>query len=115
MCVGVGGSPEGVATACAVKALGGFIQTTLAPRTDAEYQRGAAAGLRMDHVYEADDLVASDNTLFVATGVTDGNLVGGVRRLGSVIRTESIVLRSRSGTIRRVVADHLAQKWLGED
>jgi fructose-1,6-bisphosphatase II len=68
----------------------------------------------MDHVYEADDLVRSNNTFFVATGVTDGAMVAGVRRLGPVIRTESIVLRSHSGTIRRVSADHLASKWLDD-
>lgn len=54
----------------------------------------------------------SDNTFFVATGVTDGELVRGVRRQGDIITTESLVLRSRSGTVRRVVADHLASKWL---
>lgn len=112
MCVGVGGSPEGVATACALKAIGGFIQGILLPGTDDERQRGLDAGLKFDHVYGADDLVASDNTFFVATGVTDGGLVNGVRRMGPIIRTESIVLRSRSGTIRRVHADHLAAKWL---
>ncbi|MDF1479482.1 class II fructose-bisphosphatase [Leifsonia sp. H3M29-4] len=112
LCVGVGGSPEGVATACAIKALGGFIQGRLAPKTEEERVKGAAAGLKFDYVYEADELVRSDNTFFVATGVTDGTLVNGVRRLGPIIRTESIVLRSRSGTIRRVNADHLAQKWL---
>ena len=111
MCIGTGGSPEGVATACAIKALGGFIQTRLAPGSDAERSRGEAAGLLFDHVYEADDLVQGDNTFFVATGVTDGQLVGGVRRLGPVIRTESIVLRSKSGTIRRIVADHRAALW----
>lgn len=115
LCVGVGGSPEGVATACAVKALGGLIQTRLAPKDEVERRQGAEAGLRFDHVYEADELVSGDNTLFVATGVTDGNLVSGVRRLGPIIRTESIVLRSHSGTIRRVLADHLAAKWLDED
>ncbi|SDQ63118.1 class II fructose-bisphosphatase [Quadrisphaera sp. DSM 44207] len=112
MCVGIGGSPEGVVTACAVKALGGVIQTRLAPRDDAERQRGTDAGLDMDRVYEADDLVASDNTFFVATGVTDGGLVDGVRERGSTIRTESVVLRARSGTVRRIVADHLTEKWL---
>jgi fructose-1,6-bisphosphatase II len=65
-------------------------------------------------VYSADELVRSENTFFVATGVTDGGLVRGVRRLGPIIRTESIVLRSTSGTIRRVEADHLAAKWLDE-
>lgn len=114
MCVGIGGSPEGVATACAVKALGGFIQGILYPQADDERARGAAAGLEFDRVYEADDLVRGDNTFFVATGVTDGALVRGVERKGPIIRTESIVLRARSGTIRRVLADHSVQKWLGE-
>ena len=113
MCAGIGGSPEGVATACAIKALGGEIQTILYPKTDDELQRGTDAGLLFDHVYDADTLVRSDNTFFVATGVTDGGLVNGVKRLGPIIRTESIVLRSHSGTIRRVTADHLAEKWLG--
>ncbi len=112
ICVGIGGSPEGVATACAIKALGGLIQGILAPSTGLERELGTDAGLKFDHVYEADDLVRSDNTFFVATGVTDGGLVNGVRRLGPIIRTESIVLRSHSNTIRRVSADHLAEKWL---
>ncbi len=112
ICAGIGGSPEGVATACAIKALGGVIQTMLHPQTDDEKQRGLDAGLLFDHVYDADTLVRSDNTFFVATGVTDGGLVSGVKRLGPIIRTESIVLRSHSGTIRRVHADHLAEKWL---
>jgi len=112
MCVGTGGSPEGVATACAIKALGGVIQTILAPKTDEERQKGLDAGLKFDHVYEAAELVTSDNTFFVATGVTDGMLVRGVQRKGPIIRTESIVLRSHSGTIRRITADHLVSKWL---
>ncbi len=114
MCVGIGGSPEGVATAAAIKALGGFIQGRLAPTTDEERQRGIDAGLKFDHVYEADELVRGDNTFFVATGVTNGELVSGVQRKGPVIRTESVVLRARSGTIRRVVADHLVSKWLDD-
>ncbi len=112
MCVGIGGSPEGVATACAIKALGGFIQTRLAPKDDDERQKGIDAGLDIDKLYTADDLVRGDNTFFVATGVTDGGLVAGVKRLGPIIRTESIVLRSHSGTIRRIEADHLVEKWL---
>jgi fructose-1,6-bisphosphatase II len=112
MCVGIGGSPEGVATACAVKALGGFMQGRLSPTTDEEKQRGLDAGLRFDHIYGVNDLVSGDNTFFVATGVTDGELVRGVRRDGPIISTESIVLRARSGTIRRVSADHQASKWL---
>ncbi|MBN9140986.1 MAG: class II fructose-bisphosphatase [Micrococcales bacterium] len=111
MCVGIGGSPEGVATACAVKALGGLIQGRLAPGDDAERERGEAAGLLFDHVYEADELVRGENTFFVATGVTDGALLDGVRKLGPVIRTESIVVRGRSGTVRRITADYRASRW----
>jgi fructose-1,6-bisphosphatase II len=114
MCVGIGGSPEGVATACAIKALGGLMQGRLAPTSDDEKQQGIDHGLKFDHVYEVDDLVSSDNTFFVATGVTDGELVKGVRRSGPIITTESIVLRSRSGTLRRVSAEHLASKWLDD-
>jgi len=114
MCVGIGGSPEGVATACAIKALGGFMQGVLHPMDDDEKQRGIDAGLVFDHVYGLNDLVSSDNTFFVATGVTDGELVRGVRRAGPVISTESIVLRARSGTLRRVSADHQASKWLDD-
>jgi fructose-1,6-bisphosphatase II len=112
MCVGIGGSPEGVVTACAIKALGGFIQGRLAPKDEAERARGVAAGLDLDRVYDADGLVAGNNTMFVATGVTDGGLVEGVRRKGPIIRTESVVLRSRSGTLRRIISDHVAERWL---
>jgi len=114
MCVGIGGSPEGVATACAIKALGGFMQGVLHPTDDDEKQLGIEAGLKFDQVYGLDDLVSSDNTFFVATGVTDGELVRGVRRNGPLISTESIVLRARSGTLRRVSADHQASKWLDD-
>jgi len=112
LCIGVGGCPEGVATAAAVKAIGGFIQGRLWPLDDAERARGEAAGLRMDYTYEADELVSGDNTIFVVTGVTDGSLVKGVERRGDVIDTESLILRSKSGTIRRIQATHLASKWL---
>ena len=112
MCVGIGGTPEGIITACALKALGGLIQGRLLPRDDLEKQKALDAGHDLERVLEIDDLVTSDNTYFVATGVTDGQLVDGVRRKGPVIHTESIVLRGRSGTIRRVVADHVASKWV---
>jgi fructose-1,6-bisphosphatase II len=88
------------------------MQGRLAPKDDEERARGEAAGLDCDRVYELDDLVRGDNTFFVATGVTDGELVDGVRKMGPIIRTESIVLRGKSGTIRRIIADHLAEKWL---
>jgi len=113
MCVGIGGSPEGIVTACAIKALGGHIQGRLWPRDDDERQRGIDAGLKLgDHVYEADDMVSGQNTIFVATGVTDGQLVAGVSRSGDHLYTESVVLRSASGTLRRISSDHLASKWL---
>lgn len=112
LCYGVGGSPEGVATTCAIKALGGFIQGRLMPGSDEERERGIRAGLKFDYVYSADELVASDNTFFVATGVTDGELVRGVRHDGPWLKTESVIFRSRSGTIRRVNSDYLAERWL---
>jgi len=112
MCIGIGGSPEGVVTACGVKALGGFIQGILAPKEDFEFARGKAAGLRFDHVYEMDEMVASDNTFFVATGVTDGPLLSGVRKRGGIISTESIVIRGKSGTVRRVFAEHQGERWV---
>jgi fructose-1,6-bisphosphatase II len=111
MCVGVGGSPEGVVTACAITAMGGLMQGILMPRDDQEAQRGIESGLKMDFVYDATELVRSDNTFFIATGVTDGGLLQGVRRKGPVIRTESMVIRGRSGTIRRIFADHHASRW----
>ncbi|MGO2659710.1 class II fructose-bisphosphatase [Mycetocola reblochoni] len=112
MCVGIGGTPEGIITACAVKALGGVIQGVLSPKDDQERDKAIAAGHDLDRVLHAGDLVKGDNTYFVATGVTHGELVDGVQRNGHLIRTESIVLRSKSGTIRRVVGDHLVEKWL---
>jgi fructose-1,6-bisphosphatase II len=113
MCVGVGGSPEGIVTACAIKALGGHIQGILWPGNDDEKQKGADHGLKTDgYVYEADELVTGQNTIFVATGVTDGQLVAGVRREGDFIYSESVVLRGRSGTLRRIVSEHLTSKWL---
>ncbi len=113
MCVGIGGSPEGIVTACAIKALGGHIQGRLWPRDDDERQRGVDSGLKMDgYVYEADELVRGSNTIFVATGVTDGQLVAGVRREGDYVYTESVVLRGASGTLRRISSEHLTSKWL---
>ena len=81
-------------------------------RTTQERARGEAAGLKFDTVLSADDLVSGDNTMFIATGVTDGGLVDGVRLLGDHIRTESVVLRSKSGTFRRIVSEHVADRWL---
>lgn len=112
MCVGIGGSPEGIVTACGIKALGGLIQGILAPREDFEIERGKAAGLKFDYVYEMNEMVASDNTFFVATGVTDGALLSGVRKRGGLVTTESIVIRGRSGTVRKVFAEYQADRWI---
>ncbi len=111
LCVGIGGSPEGVVTTCAVKGLGGLVQGILHPTSDEERARGEAAGLKFDHVYEMDELVASNNTIFVATGVTDGGLLEGVRRKGPIVKTHSIAIRAKTGTIREVFAEHLAERW----
>ena len=112
MSVGIGGSPEGIVTACGIKALGGLIQGILAPREDHEFEGGEKAGLKFDYVYEMDEMVASDNTFFVATGVTDGALLSGVRKRGEIVTTESIVIRGRSGTVRKVFAEYQADRWI---
>ena len=112
MSVGIGGSPEGIVTACGIKALGGLIQGILAPKEPFEFERGEAAGLKFEHVYEMDEMVSSDNTFFVATGVTDGALLSGVRKRGEIVTTESIVIRGRSGTVRKVFAEYQAERWI---
>jgi fructose-1,6-bisphosphatase II len=112
ICAGIGGSPEGIVTACGIRALGGFMQGILDPREDFEKERGAAAGLKFDYVYEMNEMVSSDNTFFVATGVTDGTLLSGVRKENDMIFTESIVIRGRSGTVRKVFAEYQASRWI---
>ena len=112
MLLGIGGAPEGTVTACAVKALGGYMEGRMAPLNDEQLAKAIAAGHDLDRIFTQDDLVTSDNTYFVATGVTDGMLLKGVSREGKYVRTDSIILRSRSGTIRRVSADYLADRWL---
>ena len=112
MLLGIGGAPEGTVTACAVKALGGYMEGRMAPLDAEQLAKATAAGHDLDRIFTQDDLVTSDNTYFVATGVTDGMLLKGVSREGKYVRTDSIILRSRSGTIRRVSADYLAERWL---
>jgi fructose-1,6-bisphosphatase II len=111
--------PEGVATTCAIKALGGHIQGRLWPRDDDEKQKGIDAGLKLDdYVYEADELVTGTNTIFVATGVTNGELVGACAATGDYVYTESVVLRgararcaaSRRSTSRRSGSDAAARR-----
>ena len=104
--LGIGGTPEGIITACAIKALGGVIQGKLWPTDDAERQRAIDAGHDLDRVLSTDDLVTSDDVFFAATGITDGELVGGVRYHKGIATTHSLVMRSRSGTIRRIDSEH---------
>lgn len=111
MMLGIGGTPEGIVAACAIKATGGVIQGRLAPTDDAERQKAVDAGHDLDRVLATDDLVTSDNCYFAATGVTNGDLVKGVRFGRGRIFTQSLVMRSASGTVRVVDAEHRREKW----
>lgn len=104
--LGVGGTPEGIITACAIKCLGGVIQGRLWPQDDAERQHAIDSGHDLDQVLTTDDLVKTDNCYFVATGITDGELLRGVRYRAGGATTESLVMRSKSGTTRVVEAHH---------
>jgi fructose-1,6-bisphosphatase II len=104
---GIGGTPEGVLSAAAIKCLGGQILGRLWPRDDGERQAAEQAGYDLDRVLDVDDLVGGGDAFFAATGVTDGDLLDGVRYLGDGhATTESLVMRSRSGTVRKVQARH---------
>jgi fructose-1,6-bisphosphatase II len=108
--IGVGGTPEGVISAAAIKCLGGAIQGRLWPRDDDERRRLEEAGYDVDKVLTTDDLIAGEDVFVAATGVTGGSLLAGVRYTRDGARTESIVMRSRSGTVRRVEAEHELEK-----
>ncbi len=110
--LGIGGTPEGIITACAMKCLDGVIQGRLWPKDDEERQRALDAGhdLDPDHVLSTDDLVTGDDVFFVATGITDGELMQGVRYRAGGASTHSLVMRSRSGTIRSITSEHKLQK-----
>jgi fructose-1,6-bisphosphatase II len=108
--MGIGGTPEGVLSAAALKCVGGSIQGKLWPRTDEERQSLVDDGYDLDRVLTTDDLVGSQNVFFAATGVTTGALLRGVRYTRDGATTDSIVMRSRSGTVRRIEATHAFQK-----
>lgn len=110
--LGIGGTPEGIITACAMKSLGGTIQGRLWPQDDDERQKAIDAGhvLDPDHVLTTDTLVTGDDCFFVATGITDGELLRGVRYRAGGATTHSLVMRSRSGTIRSITSEHQLQK-----
>ncbi len=110
MLMGIGGSPEAVITAAALKCMGGDMQCKLMPRNEEERQAAIDAGQDLDKVFTIDDLVTGDNVFFAATGITTGALLRGVRYYGGGASTQSLVMRSRSGTIRKINSNHRLEK-----
>jgi fructose-1,6-bisphosphatase II len=110
MLYGIGGTPEGIITAAALKCMGGAMQSRLWPRDDDERARAIAAGHDLDRVLTTDDLVRGDNVFFCATGVTDGDLLRGVHYHAGGCTTQSIVMRSKSGTVRMIDGYHRLTK-----
>jgi fructose-1,6-bisphosphatase II len=108
--MGIGGTPEGITAACALKCLGGMMQAKLWPRDDDEKQKALAAGHDLSRVLTTEDLVRGDNAFFVATGVTGGDLLRGVRYREGGAYTQSIVMRSKSGTVRVIDSYHRLEK-----
>lgn len=107
---GVGGTPEGIIAACAMKCVGGTIQGRLWPRDDAERGKAVDAGHDVDRVLTTDDLVQGEDVFFVATGITEGELLRGVRYRAGTCMTHSLVMRARSGTIRSIHSEHSFDK-----
>jgi fructose-1,6-bisphosphatase II len=108
--LGIGGTPEGIITACAIKTMGGVIQAKLWPTDDAERAKAIDAGHDLDRVLSTDELVTGDDVFFVATGITDGEMLRGVRYKGGGATTHSLVMRSRSGTMRLIASEHQLTK-----
>jgi fructose-1,6-bisphosphatase II len=108
--IGIGGTPEGVLAACALRAMGGEIQGKLYARDEAELRRGRDAGYDFDRILTMDDLVSSEDVFFAATGITDGELLKGVRYFGHGARTDSLVVRGQTGTVRQIIATHSLDK-----
>jgi fructose-1,6-bisphosphatase II len=108
--IGIGGTPEGVLAACALRAMGGEIQGKLFARDADELRRGREAGYDFDKILTMDDLVSSEDVFFSATGITDGELLKGVRYFGDGARTDSLVVRGLTGTVRQITATHRLDK-----
>jgi len=108
--LGVGGTPEGVLAACAIRAMGGELQGKLYIRNQEEKKLGIKMGYSLDKVITMDDLVSSNDVFFAATGITDGELLGGVRYTGHGAETESLVIRGKTGTVRWINAKHNLEK-----
>jgi fructose-1,6-bisphosphatase II len=107
---GIGGTPEGVLAACALRAMGGEIQGKLYARDEDELRRGREAGYDFEKILTMDDLVSSEDVFFAATGITDGELLQGVRYTGEGASTDSLVVRGLTGTVRQIVAHHRLDK-----
>jgi fructose-1,6-bisphosphatase II len=107
---GIGGTPEGVISACGLRAMGGEIQGKLFARNEDELRRGKEAGYNFKKTLSMDDLVSSEDVFFAATGITDGEFLEGVKYYGSGARTDSLVVRGLTGTIRRIEATHRFEK-----
>ena len=103
---GIGGTPEGVLSACALRAMGGEIQGKLYARNDDELRRGHEAGYNFDKILTMSDLVSSEDVFFAATGITDGELLHGVRYLSDGAKTQTLVVRGLTGTVRQITATH---------
>jgi fructose-1,6-bisphosphatase II len=112
MLMGVGGAPEAVVTACAMKCLGGDIQCKIWPRNGDEVELAKQQNLDLSQVYHTSDLVRGNNVFFAATGITDGEFLRGVRYYGGGARTHSVVMRSASGTVRYVESNHRWDKLM---
>jgi fructose-1,6-bisphosphatase II len=108
--LGIGGTPEGVLAACALRAMGGEIQGKLYARDEDELRRGREAGYDFEKILTMDDLVSSEDVFFAATGITDGELLKGVKYTGEGARTDSLVVRGLTGTVRRIEATHKLDK-----
>lgn len=108
--MGAGGAPEAVISAAALKCLGGEIQARLYPRDIKEKEKALELGYDVERVFTCDDLIKSDNVFFAATGITDGELLKGVHYFPGGATTESLVMRSASGTVRRILATHRSEK-----
>jgi len=108
--MGVGGINEGVIAACAVKSFGGAMLGRLAPQTPEEWDAVEAAGLDTRQVLTCEDLVAGDDIYFAATGITDGVMLSGIRYQGKIAETDSLVIRCKTGTRRRIKAEHLIEE-----
>ncbi|GCE28013.1 fructose-1,6-bisphosphatase [Dictyobacter alpinus] len=113
--MGVGGAPEAVLAAAALKCLGGEIQAKIWPRTDEERERFKADGIDLNRVYRTDDLVSGHDVSFAATGITSGELLDGVQYFGWGARTSSIMMRAHSGTVRYIQARHKWRKGVAQD